>query len=120
MQNSTPSRLASFSCMSQQNWFSRALSHLCKRPAQPNFEEYNLLKEALQSSDDEMDQVIIWMMKNPRLHRQYFETALFKGIEHLAEPIPELEKFFSLVTQIPAWLEQDKIEQALGFTYKLA
>ncbi|WP_343682869.1 oxygenase MpaB family protein [Acinetobacter baylyi] len=119
MQNSTPSRLASFSCMSQQNWFSRALSHLCKRPAQPNFEEYNLLKEALQSGDDEMDQVIIWMMKNPRLHRQYFETALFKGIEHLAEPIPELEKFFSLVTQIPVWLEQNKIEQALGFTYKL-
>lgn len=119
MQNSTPSRLASFSRMSQQTWLSRALSHLYKRPAQPNFEEYKILKEALQAGDDAMDQVIIWMMKNPRLHRQYFETALFKGIEHLAKPIPELEKFFSHVTQAPAWLEQYKIEQALSFTYKL-
>ena len=119
MQNSTLNRLAPFSRMSQQNWLSRVLSSVCQRPIQPNLEEYSTLMGALQSGDVAMEQVIVWIMKNPRLHRQYFETALFKGIEYLPQPVPDLEKFFNLVTQAPIWLEQDKIEQALVFTHKL-
>ena len=119
MQNTTPSRLSSFERMSEQSWLSRVLSRINKRPIQPSFEEYTALGQALQSGDQEMDQLILWMMKNPRLHRQLFETALFQGIEQLPESIPELEHFFSHVTQAPVWLEQDKIDAALAFTHKL-
>ena len=119
MQNSTPSRLSSFQQMSQHSWLSRVLSQVIKRPAQPSFDEYNELNQALQSGDKEMDQVIVWMMKNPKLHRQYFEIALFQGIEQLPESMPELEHFFDYVTQSPTWLEQNKIDAALAFTHKL-
>lgn len=105
--------------MSEQSWLSRVLSRINKRPIQPSFEEYTALGQALQSGDQEMDQLILWMMKNPRLHRQFFETALFQGIEQLPESIPELEHFFAHVTQAPVWLEQDKIDAALAFTHKL-
>ena len=37
----------------------------------------------------------------------------------MAEPIPELNAFFSTVQTLPDWVDQSKIEQALNFTHRL-
>lgn len=113
------SRLAPFSSTQQSNILSFALTHLTKGSTQPSYAEYLSLNKALQTGDTEMEKIITWMMKNPKLHREYFETALFKGIDQLPHTIPELEVFFQHIQQIPNWLEHTKIEHALQFTHRL-
>ena len=107
------SRLAPFSSTQQSNILSFTLTHLTKRSTQPSYAEYLSLNKALQTGDTEMEKIITWMMKNPKLHREYFETALFKGIDQLPHTIPELEIFFQHIQQIPDWLDHTKIEHAL-------
>lgn len=89
----TLKRLAPFETMLSSNWKTQMLSWLTGQHLQPTYAEYLSLNQALQKGDTAMDQVIIWMMQNPKLHRQYFETALFKGLDQLAKPIPELNTF---------------------------
>ena len=112
-------RLAPFEKMLNSNWKTQILSLLTGQHLQPTYAEYLSLNQALQKGDTAMDQVIVWMMQNPKLHRQYFETALFKGLDQLAKPIPELNAFFSTVQALPDWVNQVKIEQALNFTHRL-
>ncbi|WP_180163239.1 oxygenase MpaB family protein [Acinetobacter sp. YH12069] len=112
-------RLASFQATQQSNLLSFLLSHLTGRAAQPNYPQYLTLNKALQCGDPQMEKVLTWMMLNPKQHREYFEIALFKGVEQLPFPIPELEHFFKHVEQIPPWLEPEKIQQAIEFTHRL-
>ena len=86
-------RLAPFETMFHRNWKIQMLSWLTGQHLQPTYAEYLSLNQALQKGDTAMDQVIVWMMQNPKLHRQYFETALFQGLDQLAKPIPELNAF---------------------------
>ncbi len=76
-----PSRLASFQSMQKTNWQSQILSHLIKQPLQPTYSEYLSLNDALTKGDDLMEPLMQWMMQNPKLHRTYFETALFHGLD---------------------------------------
>ena len=112
-------RLAPFEKMLNSNWKTQILSLLTGQHLQPTYAEYLSLNQALQKGDTAMDQVIVWMMQNPKLHQQYFETALFKGLDQLAEPIPELIAFFNTVQTLPNWVDQAKLEQALNFTHRL-
>ncbi|CAB1219992.1 hypothetical protein SFB21_2486 [Acinetobacter bouvetii] len=112
-------RLTPFSATQQGNLFSFALAHFTQRPIQPSYAEYLSLNKALQCGDPEMEKVITWMMQNPKVHRGYFETALFKGVDQLPHPIPELKHFFKRIEQVPDWLNTDKIEHALQFTHRL-
>ena len=115
----TPKRLAPFEKMLTTNWKTQALSLLVDKKLQPSYAEYVSLNQALQSGDAAMDKLIVWMFQNPKLHRQYFETALFKGLDQLDTQIPELIEFFNYVQQRPDWVDQEKIDQALNFTHRL-
>lgn len=119
MQTLVPSRLASFDHMSKSRWLGRVLSYICKRPIQPNVKEYRRLAEALVTGDPAMDKVIDWLMQNPAEHRQLFETALFEGLDALAEPIPELIEFFEQITHPPAWFDESRLNDAVIFTHRL-
>ena len=114
-----PKRLASYEKMVQSSITSKVLSYLVNQDIQPNYDEYLALNTALQSGDEPMDQVMQWMLQNPKPHRKYFETALYEGLDKLPHNIPELTDFFHLVEQKPVWYEQHKIDAAIKFTYRL-
>ncbi len=79
-----------------------------------------LLQHALYEGDIEMDQVIDWVMQNPKDHRMIFEKILFQGHDNLSEPLPtELENFFNYIEQKPEWLDQRQIDEAVKFTHRL-
>ena len=115
----TPKRLMPFQEMVKSSLKSKVLAYFTHKKIEPSYKEYLSLAEALQTGDRPMDQLMQWVMLNPRQHRQYFEIALYQGIEHLPVDIPELTYFFNLVQQKPSWYDQDKMDQALQFTYRL-
>lgn len=114
-----PKRLASFEDMIQSNVKSKILSYMTRQEVQPSYADYLALNTALQSGDEPMDQVLRWVLQNPKQHRKYFETALYEGLDKLPHEIPELTKFFQLIEQKPVWYDQGKIDEALKFTYRL-
>ena len=65
-------RLAPFEKMLNSNWKTQILILLTGQHLQPTYAEYLSLNQALQKGDTAMDQVIVWMMQNPKLHQQYF------------------------------------------------
>lgn len=114
-----PKRLAAFEDMTRHNLKTKILGYMTRQDVQPSYQEYQALNTALQSGDEAMDQVLLWILQNPKLHRQYFETALYQGLDKLPHDIPELTTFFQQVEQKPVWYEQAKIDEALKFTYRL-
>jgi len=70
-----PKRLAAFEDMSQANIKTKILSYMTHQQVQPNYQEYLALNTALQSGDAPMDQLLLWVLQNPKQHRKYFETA---------------------------------------------
>lgn len=114
-----PSRLAAFETMVQSNLKTKILGYMTNQHLQPSYAEYLQLNEALQAGDEPMDQVMRWVLQNPKLHRKYFETALYEGLDKLPHNVPELTQFFSLVERKPTWYDQVKIDKALQFTYRL-
>ena len=114
-----PKRLASFEDMIQSNVKSKILSYMTRQEVQPSYADYLALNNALQSGDEPMDQVLRWVLQNPKQHRKYFETALYEGLDKLPHEIPELTEFFQLIEQKPVWYDQGKIDEALKFTYRL-
>ena len=114
-----PSRLAAFETMVQSNLKTKILGYITNQHLQPSYAEYLQLNEALQAGDEPMDQVMRWVLQNPKLHRKYFETALYEGLDKLPHDVPELTQFFSLVERKPTWYDQVKIDKALQFTYRL-
>ena len=114
-----PSRLAAFETMVQSNLKTKILGYMTNQHLQPSYAEYLQLNEALQAGDEPMDQVMRWVLQNPKLHRKYFETALYEGLDKLPHDVPELTQFFSLVERKPTWYDQVKIDKALQFTYRL-
>ena len=114
-----PSRLAAFETMVQSNLKTKILGYMTNQHLQPSYAEYLQLNEALQAGDEPMDQVMRWVLQNPKLHRKYFETALYEGLDKLPHDVPELTHFFSLVERKPTWYDQVKIDKALQFTYRL-
>ncbi|SPL71783.1 oxygenase MpaB family protein [Acinetobacter stercoris] len=114
-----PKRLASFEKMQQSNWKTQILSFIAKQKLQPSYEEYLSLNQALQQGDEPMDKLLQWIMQNPKQHRSWFETALYKGLDHLPHEIPELKMFFEQVETPPAWVDQNKMQEAIQFTYRL-
>lgn len=91
---STPKRLASFEQMIQSNLKSKILTYMTRQDVQPSYANYQALNTALQSGDAPMDKVMLWMLKDPKQHRKYFETALYEGLDKLPHAIPELSDFF--------------------------
>ena len=116
---STPKRLASFEQMIQSNLKSKILTYMTRQDVQPSYANYQALNTALQSGDAPMDKVMLWMLKDPKQHRKYFETALYEGLDKLPHAIPELSDFFNLFEQKPTWYDQEKIDQAIQFTHGL-
>ncbi|AXY61469.1 oxygenase MpaB family protein [Acinetobacter sp. WCHAc010052] len=114
-----PSRLAAFEDIPQFSLKSKILSYMADQEVSPSFEEYQALNRALQSGDDAMDTVMQWVVQNPKEHRQYFETALYKGLDQLPHEMSVLTDFFRKVEQKPEWYDQQKIDDALRFTYRL-
>lgn len=114
-----PKRLASFEDMIQSNIKTKILGYMTQQEIQPSYEEYLALNTALQSGDEPMDQLMQWVLQNPKQHRKYFETALYEGLDKLPQQIPELTAFFNLIEQKPIWYDQTKIDAALKFTYRL-
>lgn len=114
-----PSRLAAFETMVQSNLKTKILGYITNQHLQPSYAEYLQLNEALQAGDEPIDQVMRWVLQNPKLHRKYFETALYEGLDKLPHDVPELTQFFSLVERKPTWYDQVKIDKALQFTYRL-
>lgn len=112
-------RLAPFEKMLGHNWKIQILNRFTNQRLQPTHAEYLCLNQALLKGDEAMDKVVVWMLQNPKQHRQYFSTALYKGLDQLPQPIPELTEFFNLVTTAPAWLDQEKMYEALTFIYRL-
>lgn len=114
-----PRRLTSFHKMRKSNWLTRAFQLLSKEKLQPSQTQYDSIQHALNQGDPAMDQIIDWVMQDPKQHRAYFETALFQGLDQLPHVIPELNRFFAMVETPPAWLDQEKMQQAIKFIHRL-
>ena len=94
-----PKRLAAFEDMIQSNIKTKILSYMTHQQVQPSYQDYQALKTALQSGDEPMDQLLLWVLQNPKQYRKYFETALYQGLDKLPHEIPELTTFFKFVEQ---------------------
>jgi len=114
-----PTRMASYERMKQSDMVSKILHKFTNQNFIPSYPEYLDLNDSLHTGDVAMDRVMEWVMTNPRQNRKLFETALYKGLEALAEPIPEIIEFFELVDEKPDWYDQDKIDAAIKFTHRL-
>lgn len=115
----SPKRLATFQRMQQSTLFSQVLSHLTTRPLAPSYTEYLRLNTALNSGDAAMDSVAAWVMQDPKIRRPMFETALYKGLDHLNEEIPVLADFFQQAQRTPDWLDVSRLAKAVQFTHQL-
>ena len=96
-----PKRLASFDKMVKSDLLSKVLNTVTQQNFIPNYEDYLALNKSMFTGDVPMDKVMAWVMTNPRQHRKLFETALYKGLDHLPEDIPVLTEFFNLVETLP-------------------
>lgn len=114
-----PQRLAPYEKMSRTNLKTRIFHYFTEQPLQPSYAEYLSLNDALQTGDNAMDQVMDWVMTNPRQNRKLFETALYQGLDKLPHDIPVLTDFFKIVEHAPSWLDSAKIETAIKFTHRL-
>lgn len=115
----SPKRLSTFHEMNQVSIKAKIFAFMTKQQLQPTYKEYLELSQALQSGDIAMDSLMQWIIQNPKQHRHYFETALYKGVHHLPHEIPEIIHFFNQVEQKPHWYNQQKIDDALSFTHRL-
>lgn len=112
-------RLKDFEETQKDTLASKVLTRLCKQQANPSYEEYQELQRGILTGDVPMDKVVAWVLENPKKHRKMFETALYKGIEHIDEKAPILEEFFAYIEKKLDWVEPDKFPQALEFMHKL-
>ncbi|NHB59359.1 DUF2236 domain-containing protein [Acinetobacter sp. 194] len=115
----TPKRMASFERMIESDFLSKILNRFTDQNFVPTYKDYLELNQSMYTGDEAMDQLMVWVMTNPRIHRQYFETALYQGLEHLPHTIPELENFFKLVETPPEWLDPQQIQTAIQFSHRL-
>lgn len=115
----TPKRLASFERMQKSDLISRVLNKFTDQNFIPSYDDYLALNQSMHTGDIAMDTVMAWVMTNPRVHRKYFETALYKGLDQLPHEIPELTTFFKLVETPPAWFDPAKIKASIHFTHRL-
>lgn len=115
----SPKRLSSFEEMTQSDFISKILNRVTDQNFIPSYQDYLALNESLYTGDIPMDKVMQWVMIDPRKHRRLFETALYKGLDQLPEDIPVLNDFFKTVENPPAWLDQNKIDEAIRFTHRL-
>lgn len=115
----TIKRMATYKMMSKSDLASKFFNLVTKQNVIPSFPEYLELTESLYTGDQPMDELMEWVMTNPRIHRQYFETALYKGLNHLPHPVPELETFFRYIETPPDWVDPNKFQVALRFTHRL-
>ncbi|NNP72566.1 hypothetical protein A7P53_08300 [Acinetobacter defluvii] len=114
-----PKRLASFEKMAQSSLKSKVFSYLIDQKLQPTYAEYLRLNTALKTGDVTMDEVMQWVMSNPRQNRKLFETALYQGLDQLPHDVPVLTQFFHHIEQTPSWLDKSKLETAIRFTHRL-
>jgi hypothetical protein len=62
--------------------------------------------DGLWQGDEPMDKVVAWMFDfGPRQAKQMFEQALEQGIDTVADAPEELQAFFAIIDQQPAWLD---------------
>ena len=64
-----PKRLASFEDMIQSNIKTKILGYMTQQEIKTSYEEYLALNTALQSGDEPMDQLMQWVLQNPKQHR---------------------------------------------------
>lgn len=114
-----PKRLASFERMQKSDLISRVLNKVTNQNFIPSYDDYLTLNQSMHTGDIAMDKVMAWVMTNPRVHRKYFETALYEGLDQLPHEIPELTTFFKLVETPPAWFDPAKIKASIQFTHRL-
>lgn len=122
-----PTRLMAFEHTQKSNWMTQILNHLCDTPVQPNYAEHCQIARSINDGDRLMDPVIEWVMQAPKERRKLFETALFQGLDHLQgdateythDDVKVLYDFFAQVEQIPSWVDQKKIQNAVNFTHRL-
>ncbi|OTG85111.1 oxygenase MpaB family protein [Acinetobacter sp. ANC 4648] len=112
-------RLAPFEKMLNRNWKTQILNYLTDQRFEPSYLDYRSLHQGLLTGDVPMDKLLIWILQNPKQHRQYFTTALYEGLDQLPHDIPELNEFFKLVETPPAWFDSEKMSDALNFIYRL-
>ena len=112
-------RLAPFEKMSRLNIGSKLFNFFTHQHIQPSYAEYLSLNQALQTGDLPMDEVIDWVMTNPKQNRKLFEIALYQGVEHLPQDIPILIKFFNHVETPPEWLDSTQLNIAIQFMHRL-
>lgn len=114
-----PKRMASFEKMSNSDLLSKILHRITNQNFIPSYDEYLELNESLQTGDIPMDQLMDWVMENPRKNRKLFETALYKGLSQIDEPNKALVDFFEYAEKKPDWYDQNKIDIAIKFTHRL-
>lgn len=106
-----PQRLAPYEKMSRTNLKTRIFHYFTEQPLQPSYAEYLSLNDALQTGDNAMDQVMDWVMTNPRQNRKLFETALYQGLDKLPHDIPVLTDFLKLSSMHRVGWIQPKLKQ---------
>lgn len=114
-----PKRLASFEKMQKSDLLSKLLNRITDQNFVPNYDDYLNLNQSMYTGDEPMDNVMAWVMTNPRQHRKYFETALYQGLDQLPHEIPELTTFFKAVETPPRWFDPAKIKASIQFTHRL-
>ena len=114
-----PQRMSSFARMRQSDLVSKILNNITHQHFIPTYDDYLMLSQSMFEGDAPMDQLMQWVMSNPRQNRKYFETALYQGLDQLPHEIPELREFFAQVETAPTWLDQHKMNIAIQFMHRL-
>jgi hypothetical protein len=80
--------------------------------------QYQALIDGLWQGDQPMDTLVDWLFEcDTKQRKQLFEQALHLGIDSI-DPCPDaLKQFFGLIDSTPAWVDQQKLDHAIGFMH---
>lgn len=111
-----PKRMKSFEATQQHAKLLNAASRVLKKPLVLSPTRYEEISNGLWQGDQPMDQLLDWLFsENPGQRKKLFEQALQDGVDSIKHCPDEIRQFFQLVDTVPAWVDQQKIDQALAF-----
>ncbi len=111
-----PARMKAFAHTQHYRVLFKPFSLLLKRPLLLSGQRYHQLSDALWQGDPAMDELVAWLFaENPGQRKKLFEQALQHGVKSLQDCPPAMTRFFELVDTPPAWVDQQKLDEAIEF-----
>lgn len=116
LNRSVPQRMKPLAVIEQQARWLKALSRVLNKQIVPCATTHQSLSNGLWQGDPPMDQLVDWLLsQEPARRKKQFELALHQGIDSVVDCPDALRHFFEQVDQIPAWVDQQKLDEAIEF-----